>query len=91
MKIDIVEKKKDRMVISIDGEDHTFCAALKKELWNDKHVKAAGYHIDHPLIGKPRIVVETDGEDPIKCIESACKRLDKQFDELKTAVVKAVK
>lgn len=91
MKIDVIEKKKNRVVIAIEGEDHTLCAALKKELWNDKHIKAAGYHIDHPLIGKPRIVVETDGEDPLKCIEGACKRLDKQFETLKASVVKTLK
>ena len=91
MKVAVLEEKKNKMIVSLEGEDHTLCAALKKELWNDKHVKAAGYHTEHPLIGKPRIIVETDGEDPRKCIENACKRLDKQFDALKASAQKALK
>ncbi|MBS3176324.1 DNA-directed RNA polymerase subunit L [Candidatus Woesearchaeota archaeon] len=91
MNITVVEQKKDKVILSVEGEDHTLCAALKKELWNDKHVKAAGYHIEHPLIGRPRIIVETDGEDPRKCVENACKRLEKQFETLKASAQKAFK
>ena len=91
MKVAILEQKKDKVVLSVEGEDHTFCAALKKELWNDKHVKAAAYYIDHPLIGKPRIIVETDGEDPIKCVQQASKRLDKDLETLKASAQKALK
>ncbi|MBW2977652.1 DNA-directed RNA polymerase subunit L, partial [Candidatus Woesearchaeota archaeon] len=63
MKVNIVEETKNKIVIELKGETHTFCNALKKELWNDKHVKIAGYNIAHPLVGVPKIVVETDGKE----------------------------
>jgi DNA-directed RNA polymerase subunit L len=83
MEINVLEEKKNRLVVSIEGESHTICNALVKELWNDKHVKNAGYKIDHPLVGKPNLMVETDGADPRKAISSAVKRLTKAAADFK--------
>ncbi|MBN1645390.1 DNA-directed RNA polymerase subunit L [Candidatus Woesearchaeota archaeon] len=85
MEIKILEEKKGRLVFEIKGESHTLCRALQKELWNDSHVKAAGYNIDHPLVGVPKFVLETDGADPRKTVSAAIKRLQKhaiKFKEL---------
>jgi DNA-directed RNA polymerase subunit L len=92
MKLKILEDKKKKMVLEIKGETHTFCNALKKELWNDKHVKAAGYTISHPVIGIPKIVVETDGvEKPKKALIEAAKRLDKIASKFKSEFIKGIK
>ena len=92
MKLKILEDKKNKMVLEIKGESHTFCNALKQELWNDKHVKIAGYNIAHPLIGVPKFVVETDGkENPKKALIDAAKRLKSVSDKFKTAFLKGVK
>ena len=91
MEIKILEEKKNRMIIELDGESHSFCNALKKELWNDKSVKSAGYNIEHPLVGIPKIVVETDGKDPKKALIDAAGRLKKQFDSMKSEFLKSVK
>ncbi|MBW2977825.1 DNA-directed RNA polymerase subunit L [Candidatus Woesearchaeota archaeon] len=92
MEIKIVEESKNKMIIELKGETHTFCNALKKELWNDKHVKIAGYNIAHPLVGVPKIVVETDGKEaPKKALTEAAKRLGKKADKFKQAFVKGVK
>ena len=92
MKIKIKEEKKNRLVLEIKGEGHAFCNALKKELWNDKHVKVAAYKIDHPLIGIPTIIVETDGsESPKKALTEAAKRLGKLTDKFKSVFLKGVK
>ena len=66
--------------------------ALKKELWNDKHIKAAGYNIKHPVTGVPRLVVETDGaEKPKKALVEAAKRLDKTAAKFKSVFAKGIK
>jgi len=84
MDVNILEEKKNRLVIEIKGETHTFCNAIKKELWNDKHVKAAAYRISHPFVGTPTLIVETDsGETPKKALLEASKRLQKGFDKFK--------
>ena len=92
MEINVLEEKKNKLIVEVRGETHTFCNALRKELWNDKHVKTAGYNIEHPLSGIPRIVVETDGDKtPRKALVDAAERLKKSFDELKSEFLKAVK
>ena len=71
MKLNIVEDKKNRMVVEIHGETHSFCNALKKELWNDSHVKVSGYRIEHPLVGIPTFIIETDGKTKKEAVEKA--------------------
>ncbi|MBI2564488.1 DNA-directed RNA polymerase subunit L [Candidatus Woesearchaeota archaeon] len=83
MEVVIVEESKNKLIFDIKGETNTLTGALKKELWNDEHVKTSGYHIDHPLINVPRFIVETDGADPRKTVKSALKRLDKVAEKLK--------
>lgn len=85
MKIEIIEEKKNKITFELPEMTHTFCNMLKTELWNDEHVKVATYTIRHPLIGKPKFIVETDGADPKKTLIAAGQRLQKQvskFEEL---------
>ena len=92
MELKILENKKNKMVFELKGESHTFCNALKQELWNDKHVKIAGYNIAHPLIGVPKFVVETDsGESPKKALTEAAKRVSKVSSKFKSAFLKGIK
>ena len=85
MEIKVLEEKKNKLVLEITGETHTICNAIVKELWNDKHVKSAGYRIDHPLTNRPNLLVETDGADPKKTLSSAIKKLTKVADDFKKA------
>ena len=85
MELKVLEKSKKKIIFEIIGADHTFCGALKKELWNDKAVKVSAYNIDHPLIAIPKFIVETIDKDPEKVLGDAIKRLlkkNEQFLEL---------
>jgi len=84
MELNILEEKKNRLVFELKGEGHTLSNALRKELWNDSHVKIATYTIEHPSIELPRFVVETDGVDPKKALADAVKRLQKTLDKVKS-------
>lgn len=84
MEVQIIEDKKDKLVFEIIGEAHTMTNAVRKELWNDEHVKAAAYAIEHPLIEVPKVIVETDGADPRKAVLAAVKRVQKQLEKIKT-------
>jgi DNA-directed RNA polymerase subunit L len=83
MDVKILEEKKNRMVFTIEGDGSTLANLLKKELWNDEHVKAAGYNVEHPLINIPTFVVETDGADPKKTVSAAAKRIAKSVEKFK--------
>ncbi len=87
MEINIIEEDKKRMVFEIKGETHTLANLLEKELWKDENVKAAGYNVAHPLIGIPRMVVETNTKTtPREAVEDAIKRLKKQNADFQKAL-----
>ena len=66
MELKTLESGKNKIVFELQGVGHTFCNLLVQELWKDEHVKVAAYNVDHPLIGKPKMVVETDGKEDVK-------------------------
>ncbi len=89
MELDVVEKSKTKLRFKIKHESHTFCNILRKELWNDQHIKIAGYNIEHPLVGYPLFVVETDGkESPKKALVNAVARLKSTGKEFKAQIQK---
>lgn len=83
MEVKILEEKKNRLVFTVEGDGSTIINMLKKELWNDDHVKASGYTVAHPLINIPTFVLETDGADPKKTVSAAVKRISKQVEKFK--------
>ncbi|RMD58353.1 DNA-directed RNA polymerase subunit L [Candidatus Woesearchaeota archaeon] len=88
MEVKFVEEGKNRIVFELFGEGHTLSNLLRKELWQDSHVKVATYAIEHPLVEKPHFIVETDGADPKKTVISAISRLRKVAQTLKTEAKK---
>jgi DNA-directed RNA polymerase subunit L len=92
MEIKVIEEGKNKLVLEVTGQGHTLCNALKSELYNDENVTAAGYFIDHPDRGIPRMVVETDGKKkPKQALMDGMKRLSKtneRFLELFTKEAK---
>lgn len=90
MELNIIEEGKNKIVVEVKGEDHTFCNLIRKELWNDGHVKAAAYTVDHPEVEQPKLVVETDGkEDPKKAMIEAAKRVKKDLEQFLKSFEKA--
>jgi DNA-directed RNA polymerase subunit L len=92
MEIEILEEKKNRMVLEVKGESHGFCNALKKAIWNVKGVNIAGYNLEHPLISSPKIIVETEGSKaPKAAIMDGAKLLGKDCDNFLKSFSKQVK
>lgn len=92
LRVRILKSTDDSIEMEIEGEDHTLCNALCKELFNDKSIVFASYHIDHPLVGKPRIYVQTDGsKSPVEAVIEASKRLRDRALEFSELFLKALK
>ena len=90
MEIKVLENTKKRMIFEVKGADHTLCNSLKKEMWNDSAVRAAAYRIDHPLVGIPKFVIETNGtKDASAVVKSAIGRLQKLNSDFLAAFKKA--
>jgi DNA-directed RNA polymerase subunit L len=79
MELNVLEKKKNRFVFELKGADHTFCNALKTELWNDEDVKVATYSVKHPLLPTPKFIVETKDKEAADAVIEASARVAKQL------------
>lgn len=82
MELNPIESTKTKLVLEIAGEDHTLCNPIRKELWNDKTVKVAGYNIEHPLVSNPVLIIEAT--DAKKSLLAAIERLKKQNKDFLT-------
>ena len=88
MDIKIVEEKGKRLEFEIN-ENVSFLNVLKNELLNDESVKVATYFVNHPLVGKPKMIIEAD--DPRKALNSAVTRLKKLNAKFADDVKKEIK
>ena len=87
MEVKILDDKKRRLVFELKGASHGFCNALKKELWNDETVTLASYAIDHPLVGVPKFVIETNTErEPKAALKKSLERLRKHAEQFREEV-----
>lgn len=86
MEIKILEEEKNKLVLEIAGEDHTFCNSLKEELNQDKNIKLASYKIPHPLVGK--VTMHIEGSDIKKSLIDAAKRLKKNAEKFESSFKK---
>ncbi len=84
MELNVLEESPKRLVVEIKGAGHTLCNTLKVELWGNKHIKVATYSVNHPLVGIPKMIIETDGEvKPRKALADAAARLVEEAGKLK--------
>ena len=90
MEIQVLEEKNNKLIFDVD-EDVGFVNAIKNELWEDEHVKVATYYVNHPLVRKTKVIVETDGADPKKAIVNAVARLQKLNEKFSSEVKKEIK
>ncbi len=91
MEIEVLESTKNKIKFKIKGETHTFCNILRRELWNDKSTKAAGYRIEKSLENEPIFILETNDKDPKKVLLDSTNRLRKEFNELGSKFKKLLK
>jgi len=82
MELTQLELTKNRVKFEMKGEGHTFCNALRKELWNDASVDIAGYFIEHSLVSEPKFTLQVSKGDSKKVLLAAVTRLEKQQKQL---------
>lgn len=81
MELKVLEEKKNKIILEMEGTVNTICNLVRKELWSDKNLNLAGSNIPHPLTPKARLIVE--GDNPKKLLANAAKRLKNQLEKLK--------
>ncbi|HJJ56033.1 MAG TPA: DNA-directed RNA polymerase subunit L [Methanocorpusculum sp.] len=84
MKLKIIELKKDKIHLSIEGEGHTFMNTLTEEILSYPEVDMAKYVIKYQF-SDPELYVtmkEDSKKDPITMIRKACDSISKHCDQL---------
>ena len=76
MKVEILEKTSDSILLEIHGERHGFANLLRTALLKNKNTLDAAYFIKHPDLDPPRVFLRTNGK------QSAMKVLRQTLDEL---------
>ena len=88
MEIKILEESKNKIKFELISEGHTFCNALRSELWENKATEIAGYNIEHPLVSNPVFILETKDGNPKKALLEAVSGLKKKTKELRDLIKK---
>ncbi|MFH1455770.1 MAG: DNA-directed RNA polymerase subunit L [archaeon] len=91
MEIIVLESTKTRLKFELVGKTHTLGNILAKELWQDKDIEFAGYHLEHPQTKNAVLIIEVKKGDPKKALIDAIARLEKQNKEFIDLVKKALK
>lgn len=94
MELEVLKESKKELICFLGGTgvSHTFCNLLKEALNQNKNVEVATYTIDHPLVDRPRILIQTDGKvSPKDAFLKAIKQIKSQNNKVEKLFEKAIK
>jgi len=83
MKLNVIRKDKNSILIEVKGESISFVNLLKDELWKDKNVLEAAAIKEHPYMGEPKLLVKVKTGNPLTAIKKAVKNLSLQTKEIR--------
>lgn len=83
MAIKVLEKKKDKLKIEVDGETHTLLNLLREKTWK-AGARQSAYIIKHPYLSQPEIIIRAKNpgrvlNDAAQLIIDDAKEFGKEF------------
>ena len=91
MEIKVVEDTKNKISVELTSEDHTLANLMRKTLWEDSNIDIAAYRMEHPLTGKPLLMVSTTKGTPKEALQKAAEKIAKRGKELADLFKKEIK
>ncbi len=88
MKAELVKDESKELILEFDENDTTIPELLAGRLANEDGVEFAGVAQDHPEVGKPRLVIKTEGKRAITVLSKAIEEIDGELDDLKSQLSK---
>ncbi|MFH1285083.1 MAG: DNA-directed RNA polymerase subunit L [Candidatus Micrarchaeota archaeon] len=88
MEVNVDKKEKNYIEVTLGGEEHSFPNLLREALIGMDDVEFAAYIINHPLVGKPKLMIRTKNKNPLALLKTAVKNVKKYVSALQTAVKK---
>lgn len=89
MEINVLVHDKSTLEFEIVGADSTIPEMLTSKLSEDEEVEFVSYKVEHPLVGKPKVIVKTKTKDPLELTISALEGIKKEIAEIKKAFKKS--
>lgn len=87
MNVRVVSSDSKKLVLEIEGEDHTLGNMLMKEALRHPGVNYASYRVSHPLRQMVEFVlVVKEGENPGRVMLDVINSLRRQLEEFKNVV-----
>jgi len=80
MKPEILEDKKDKLVLKFKPFDHAILNLVNQELWADADTQMSGFKVTHPEVGFARFILRTKAKAPKTVWNSALKRASAHID-----------
>lgn len=84
--MEIITKKRYELEVQLDGESHTLCNVLRKNLMEMDDVKAAAYDPGHPIVGEPVLYIR--GKKPKELLKQSAETLKEDCAEFKELLEK---
>jgi DNA-directed RNA polymerase subunit L len=88
MEMRTITRTESTLEIEFPTENDTFLNLLKQKLLRDEKVVNATYVIGHPLLDKPKLVLEVSDKKPDLHLRNAAKELRQAFDEFETQLLR---
>lgn len=91
MQLNVLESEAKRAVVELTGTDHTVLLLVRDQLEQDPDVKLVTFAVDHPLVGTPKLIVETTRKKPQTAILDAIAALREQLADVEKQLDKKLK
>jgi len=91
MQFTVLEKTKDSLRIQIEGADDTVIYPLVSQLLKDDDVEDAKYHVGHPMLDKPVLLVKVKKGKPQTALKNAANALSEEFAAARAVVKKELR
>lgn len=91
MQLNVLESEAKRAVFELTGTDHTVLLLVRDQLEQDADVKLVTFAVDHPLVGTPKLIVETTRKKPQTVILDAIAALKEDLADVEKQLDKKLK
>ncbi len=89
MEVNILNHEKTSLEFELIGVEHTIPELLTNKLSANAAVEFVSYKVEHPLVGKPKIIVKTKSKDALEVTLSAIEDIKEEIAEFKKAFKKS--
>lgn len=86
MTIKIRGKGKNKLRLEFEEEGHTLLNLVKDKAWENDDTDKATYRKEHPYLGNPEFLIETEDGDPVNVLRKAAQDIIEDTEEFESQI-----